>query len=56
MDTTSLRVKSMAAHNIRLKEIFEKGALSVTRTVVLLSNSCALSKCSASNPPFQKLL
>ena len=54
--------RSRAAANIRLKEIFEKGALTVIRTVVLastslstsLSNSCDYTNSCASNPPFQK--
>ena len=56
LGTTPLRMNSKAADNIRLKEIFEKGALSGKRTVVLLSNSCGYTNSRASNPPFQKLL
>ena len=44
------------AHNIRLKEILKKGALTVIRTVVHLSNSCGYTNSRASNPPFLKLL
>ena len=44
------------AHNIRLKEILKKGALTVKRTVVHLSNSCGYTNSRASNPPFLKLL
>ena len=43
-------------HNIRLKEILKKGALTVIRTVVHLSNSCGYTNSRASNPPFLKLL
>jgi hypothetical protein len=42
--------------NIRLKEILKKGALTVKRTVVHLSNSCGYTNSRASNPPFLKLL
>lgn len=44
------------AHNIRLKEILKKGALTVIRTVVHLTNSCGYTNSRASNPPFLKLL
>jgi len=44
------------AANIRLKEILKKGALTVKRTVVHLSNSCGYTNSRASNPPFLKLL
>ena len=37
-------------HNI--KEILKKGALTVKRTVVHLSNSCGYTNSRASNPPF----
>ena len=43
-------------HNIRLKEILKKGALTVIRTVVHLTNSCGYTNSRASNPPFLKLL
>ena len=43
-------------HNIRLKEILKKGALTVIQTVVHLSNSCGYTNSRASNPPFLKLL
>lgn len=43
-------------HNIRLKEILKKGALTIKRTVVLLTNSCGYTNSRASNPPFLKLL
>ena len=39
LQTVVLRGKSITAHNIRLKEILKKGALTVIRTVVHLSNS-----------------
>ena len=51
-----LRTSSRAAANIRLKEILKKGALTVIRTVVHLSNSCGYTNSRASNPPFLKLL
>ena len=51
-----LRTDSRAAANIRLKEILKKGALTVIRTVVHLSNSCGYTNSRASNPPFLKLL
>ena len=51
-----LRTDSRAAANIRLKEILKKGALTVKRTVVHLSNSCGYTNSRASNPPFLKLL
>lgn len=44
------------AANIRLKEILKKGALTVIRTVVHLTNSCGYTNSRASNPPFLKLL
>ena len=56
LDTTHLRTDSRAAHNIRLKEILKKGALTVKRTVVHLINSCGYTNSRASNPPFLKLL
>ena len=56
LDTTHLRTNSRAAHNIRLKEILKKGALTVIRTVVHLSNSCGYTNSRASNSPFLKLL
>ena len=54
--TVVLRTNSMAAANIRLKEILKKGALTVIRTVVHLTNSCGYTNSRASNPPFLKLL
>lgn len=54
--TVVLRSDSRAAHNIRLKEILKKGALTVKRTVVHLSNSCGYTNSGASNPPFLRLL
>ena len=53
-----LCLERTAAHaaNIRLKEILKKGALTVLRTVVHLSNSCGYTNSRASNPPFLKLL
>ena len=51
-----LRTDSKAAANIRLKEILKKGALTVKRTVVHLTNSCGYTNSRASNPPFLKLL
>lgn len=53
-----LCLERTAAHagNIRLKEILKKGALTVIRTVVHLSNSCGYTNSRASNPPFLKLL
>ena len=51
-----LRTSSRAADNIRLKEILKKGALTVIRTVVHLSNSGGNTNSRASNPPFLKLL
>lgn len=56
LPTTHLRTDSRAADNIRLKEILKKGALTVIRTVVNLSNSGGYTKSRASNPPFLKLL
>ena len=56
LGTTPLRMKSKPAANIRLKEILKKGALTVIRTVVHLSNSCGYTNSRASNPPFLKLL
>jgi len=44
------------ADNIRLKELLKKGALTVIRTVVHLTNSCGYTNSRASNPPFLKLL
>lgn len=43
-------------HNIRLKEIFKKEALTVIRPVMHLKNSCGYTKIRASNPTFFKLL
>ena len=54
--TVVLRTNSKTAGNIRLKEILKKGALTVIRTVVHLSNSCGYTNSRASNPPFLKLL
>ena len=54
--TVVLRGKSRTAANIRLKEILKKGALTVKRTVVHLSNSCGNTNSRAFNPPFLKLL
>ena len=51
-----LRTNSKTAYNIRLKEILKKGALTVKRTVVHLTNSCGYTNSRASNPPFLKLL
>ena len=53
-----LCLERTAAHaaNIRLKEILKKGALTVIRTVVHLSNSGGYTNSRASNPPFLKLL
>ena len=56
LQTVALRSKSKAAHNIRLKEILKKGALTVIRTAVHLSNSGGYTNSRASNPPFVKLL
>ena len=56
LGTTRLRAKSSTTANIRLKEILKKGALTVKRTVVHLSNSCGYTNSRASNPPFLKLL
>ena len=56
LQTTHLRTDSRAADNIRLKEILKKGALTVKRTVVHLSNSGGYTNSGASNPPFLKLL
>ncbi len=56
LQTVVLRTNSRAAHNIRLKEILKKGALTVIRTVVHLTNSCGNTNSRASNPPFLKLL
>ncbi len=56
LQTVVLRMNSKTAGNIRLKEILKKGALTVIRTVVLLSNSCGYTNSRASNPPFLKLL
>ena len=56
LQTVVLRTDSRAAANIRLKEILKKGALTVKRTVVHLSNSCGYKNSRASNPPFLKLL
>ena len=56
LQTVVLRTDSRAAANIRLKEILKKGALTVKRTVVHLSNSCGYTNSRASNPPFLKLL
>lgn len=52
LQTVVLRMNSRAAGNIRLKEILKKGALTVIRTVVHLSNSCGYTNSRASNPPF----
>ena len=54
--TVVLRTNSFTAANIRLKEILKKGALTVIRTVVHLTNSCGYTNSRASNPPFLKLL
>ena len=56
LQTTHLRTDSRAADNIRLKEILKKGALTVKRTVVHLTNSCGYTNSRASNPLFLKLL
>lgn len=56
LPTARLRTDSRAADNIRLKEILKKGALTVIRTVVHLTNSCGYTNSRASNPPFLKLL
>ena len=56
LQTTHLRTDSKAADNIRLKEILKKGALTVKRTVVHLTNCCGYTNSRASNPPFLKLL
>lgn len=56
LEATHLRTDRRAADNIRLKEILKKGALTVIRTVVHLSNSCGYTNSRASNPPFLKLL
>jgi len=56
LQTVELRGNSITAHKIRLKEILKKGALTVIRTVVHLSNSCGYTNSCASNPPFLKLL
>lgn len=53
---TRLRTDRRTADNIRLKEILKKGALTVIRTVVHLTNSCGYTNSRASNPPFLKLL
>lgn len=52
LQTVVLRMDSRATGNIRLKEIFKKGALTVIRTVVYLSNSCGYTNNRASNPFF----
>ena len=52
LQTVVLRSDSRAAHNIRLNEILKKGALTVIRTVVHLSNSCGYTNSRASNPLF----
>ncbi len=56
LQTVVIRTNSRAAANIRLKEILKKGASTVKRTVVHLSNSCGYTNSRASNPPFLKLL
>ena len=56
LETVVLRTNSRAAANIRLKEIFKEGALTVKRTVVHLTNSSGYTNSRASNPPFLKLL
>jgi hypothetical protein len=55
-ETTDLRGESKTAANIKIKRNFKKGALTVNRAVVNLSNSCGYTKSRASNPPFFKLL
>jgi hypothetical protein len=54
--TDELRTNSLAAYNIRLKEILKRRALLGYQTFVLLTNSGALTNSSASNPFFLKLL
>ena len=56
LETVVLRGKSKPAGNIRLKEILKRRALFGNQTVVLLTNSGALTNSSASNPFFLKLL
>jgi hypothetical protein len=56
LQTVVLRGNSKPAANIRLKEILKKGALTVIRTVVHLTNICGYTNSRASNPPFLKLL
>ena len=56
LQTVVLRTNSITAANIRLKEILKKGALTVKRTVVHLTNSGGYINSRASNPPFLKLL
>jgi hypothetical protein len=53
--TVVLRTKSLAAYNIRLKEILKRRALFGNQTVVLLTSSGALTNGGASNPFFLKL-
>jgi len=54
--TVVLRTNSLAAYNIRLKEILKRRALFGNQTVVLLTGSGALTNSGASNPFFLKLL
>jgi hypothetical protein len=54
--TVVLRTNSLAAYNIRLKEILKRRALFGNQTVVLLIGSGALTNSGASNPFFLKLL
>ncbi len=56
LQTVVLRTNSSTAGNIRLKEILKKGALTVRRTVVHLTNCCGYTNSRACNPPFLKLL
>ena len=56
LQTTPLQTDSRAAHNIRLKEILKKAAMTVIRTEEHLTNSCGYTNSRASNPPFLKLL
>lgn len=56
LGTTQLRGNSRAAGNIRLKEILKRMTLFGNPTVVLLTNSVALTNIGASNPFFFKLL
>lgn len=56
LDRQTFVARVAHAANIRLKEILKKGALTVIRTVVHLTNSCGYTNSRASNPPFLKLL